>query len=46
LPFDTFGGDKIEIVGFFNTVNRDDVRMIKRGSGAGFLPETLFEFGI
>ena len=39
-----FGGDKRPVVRFADFKNRQDIRMIQSGSGAGFLLETLHSF--
>ena len=43
---DEFHGDEIDATSLVDIVDGDDVRMIERGGGAGFLDEAMFALGI
>jgi len=46
LPLDQFHGQKVDAVGFFNRVQRDDMRVVEGGDGAGFALKARQTLGI
>ena len=46
LPLDQFHGQKMDAVGFLDRVERDDVRVVEGGDGAGFALEARQAFRI